>query len=66
MTGGTQRKRLFFAYNGDKLPIIVMYDIDDNVTDDPTLATRLIALLPNNWELCAPCTPERIVLGKLN
>ena len=63
MTGAAP-KRLFFLYGGQKLPIIEMFDDADELTDDPSLAMWLVALLPNNWQLSARCAPHQIVLDK--
>lgn len=55
-----------FLYGKHRLPVTHMFDIDGEDTDDPTLACRLVARLPNDEWLAADCEPHKIVCDGLN
>ena len=57
---------LFFSWDGHKLPITNMFDIFGEETTDPTVATSLVALLPNDRWLAVACSPREIERIKLN
>lgn len=51
----------YFVADGQCLPITNMLDIDGDETDDPRLATAIVAQLPNGRFLAAQCFEGEII-----
>lgn len=52
---------LYFIGDGRMLPITNMLDADGDETDDPALATRIVAQLPDGQFLASQCFDGEII-----
>lgn len=52
---------LFYLFEGNRIPITAMYDIDGDETENPDDACSMVAQLPNGEWMAARCEPHDIV-----
>lgn len=52
---------------GDKFPVIDMFDIDGDETDDPYMAMRVVCLFPDgSYKICECAEGEIVPQSKAN
>lgn len=49
---------VYTMWEGDRLRVTDMFDIDNDDTDDPFMACTFVAQLPDGKWLAATCRPE--------
>ena len=54
-----------FLHDGLRLPVTNMFDVDGDETDNPEMATSLVAWLPDGKWLATECRPGEIVQGQV-